>query len=130
MGGEAVKVARNKWPENPGYHLTVEPYAGRVRVTFEGAVIADSTRALVLREQGHAPVFYFPRDDLRMNLLRRTDHRTHCAYKGHCSYYSIVVDGRVSENAVWTYEDPYPEMARIAGLAAFYADRVSSIDAD
>lgn len=127
MNADTTKVARNKWPENPGYELTVEPFSGHVRVSFAGSVVAESDRAMVLREQGHGPVYYFPREDMRMDLLRRSQHRTHCPYKGHCSYYSIVVGDRVAENAVWSYEDPYPEMAKIAGLAAFYPDRIDSI---
>lgn len=127
MTAETTKVAHNKWPENPGYGLTVESFSGHVRVSFAGSVIADSARASVLREQGHGPVYYIPREDLRMGLLRRSEHRTHCPYKGHCSYYSIVVGDRIARNAVWSYEDPYPEMLKIAGLAAFYPNRVDSI---
>lgn len=127
MSAQPAKVARNRWAENPGYNLTVAPFAGRVTVRFAGEVVADSSRALLLKERGHAPVYYIPREDMRMDLLRRSDHHTHCGYKGHCSYYSVVVRDRTSENAIWSYEEPYPEMLSIRGYAAFYPERVDSI---
>ncbi len=127
---DGPKIARNKWPENPGYDLTVTPFDGRVRVRFGGEVIADSRSALLLLEQGHSPVYYLPRQDLRMELVRPSEHTSHCPYKGHCSYFSIVVGDRVSENAIWSYEDPYPEIRVITGLVAFYTNRVDGIDAE
>ncbi len=63
-----------------------------------------------------------------MTLLVRTAHATHCPYKGDAAYFSIVVDGRPSENAVWTYESPFPAMAPIAGHLAFYPSRVDTIE--
>lgn len=133
-GGTTVadrpKIARNKWPENPGYELTVTPFEGRVRVRFAGATVADSRSALLLLEQGHSPVYYLPQRDLHMELVRPSEHRSHCPYKGHCSYYSIVVGDKVSENAIWSYEDPYPEIREITGLVAFYPNRVDAIDVE
>lgn len=128
MSEQTTKTYRNKWPENPGYEIRLKPAGTRVRVTFNGETIADSENATLLEEQNHAPVYYFPRADLRMDRLRRTEHHSHCPYKGHCSYYSIEVGGRIAENAVWSYEDPYPEIAGIRDLAAFYPDRVDAID--
>jgi uncharacterized protein (DUF427 family) len=128
MSAPEGKVYRNKWPENPGYQLTLEPGTARVVVSFAGEVIASSDRVTILHEQGHGPVYYFPRADLNMALLNRTDHHSHCPYKGHCSYFSIAVGGKTAENAVWSYEEPYPEVAGIKELAAFYPDRVDRID--
>lgn len=113
----------------PDHPIDIEPAPGRVVVTFAGRTVAESSRALSLREASYPAVLYIPREDADMSLLRKTQHRTHCPYKGDCSYYSIVVDGRTAENAVWSYEAPYPAMARIAGHLAFYLDRVDSIQA-
>jgi len=99
-----------------------------VRVTCNGRVVADTTRALVLRETTLRPVFYIPRDDAEMALFERTAHRTHCPYKGDASYYSIRVGDRLAENAIWSYEQPFPAMAEIAGRLAFYPDRVDAIE--
>lgn len=108
--------------------ITVTPNPKRVRVLFGGRVIADTTRALTLREGKYPPVQYIPREDASMKLLQRTDHKTHCPYKGDAAYYSISTDGRAAENAVWTYEEPFDGVAAIKGHLAFYPDRVDRIE--
>lgn len=95
---------------------------GRVQVLFEGHSIATSDDVLVLREAGHEPVRYFPREHVAMAFLRKTDKVTHCPYKGQASYYTIMRDRQIIENAVWSYEDPLPGMSRIAGRLAFYPE--------
>ena len=110
------------------HRITIEPNPKRVRVVFNGRVIADTTRALTLREATLPPVQYVPRDDADMSLLERTDHRTHCPFKSDASYFTIRADGRVAENAVWTYEEPYPGVAAIKDHLAFYPDRVDRIE--
>ena len=100
-------------PIGPEHPITVEAHERRVRVLFDGHLIADSDKVLLLKEASYKPVFYFPRDDVAMDYLTRTDHHTHCPYKGDASYYSIFRDGETSENAVWTYEDPFDQMITI-----------------
>ena len=95
-----------------------------VRVLFEGHEIADSDDVLVLKEASYPPVYYFPRDDVRMVFLRRTDKVTHCPYKGDASYFTIYRDAQVIENAVWSYEDPFPAVGQIGGRVAFYPEHV------
>jgi len=112
----------------PDHPITIVPNLRRVRVTFAGRTIADSKRALTLTEGGYKPVFYIPREDADMSLLERTAHTSHCPYKGDASYYSIAVDGRRSENAVWSYEQPYPAVKDIASHLAFYPGRVDTIE--
>ena len=109
---------------HPPRRIDVEPCAARVRVELGGEVVADSTRALLMREADYAPVHYFPREDVRMDLLTRTDHATRCPYKGDASYWTIEAGGRTAENAVWSYERPIPGMAAIARYLAFYRDRM------
>jgi uncharacterized protein (DUF427 family) len=112
----------------PDHPITIEPNPKRVRVMFNGRVVADSRRALTLRETSLRPVHYIPREDADMRLFVRSAHATHCPYKGDAAYYSLRVDGRTAENAVWTYETPYPAMAAITGYLAFYPDRVDRIE--
>lgn len=112
----------------PDHPITIVPSTERVRVMFNGHAVADTTRALVLREAAYKPVFYIPRADAQMDLLARTDHGTHCPYKGDASYYAIKAGDRVSDNAIWSYEQPYPAMNEIAGHLAFYPDRVDAIE--
>jgi uncharacterized protein (DUF427 family) len=109
---------------NPDYRITFEPSPRRVRVEFDGAFIADSTNAHLLFETRHLPVYYFPRADVRMDLLTATDHHTFCPYKGTASYWTIRVRERTAENAVWAYPEPFAEVAAIKDFVAFYWDRV------
>jgi class 3 adenylate cyclase/uncharacterized protein (DUF427 family) len=101
------------------YRVAVEPSAKRVRVVFAGETIADSTDALVLHETRLPQVYYFPRKDVRMDLLQRTGHRTHCPFKGNAAYWSIETGNQAAENAVWSYENPLQEAHEIRGYLAF-----------
>ncbi|MBL8553072.1 MAG: DUF427 domain-containing protein [Phenylobacterium sp.] len=114
----------------PDHPIHIRAADRRWRARFEGHVIADSAGALVLKESTYPEVIYFPRDDVSMEYLSRTTHSTHCPYKGDASYYSLLMDGRLEENAVWTYEQPYPAMQAIDGYLAFYADRVELYEVD
>jgi len=109
---------------NPDYLVTFERSPRRVRVKFNGEIIADSTAAHLLFETRHLPVYYFPRGDVRTDLLRPTDHHTYCPYKGTASYWSLAVGDKVSENAVWGYPEPFAEVEAIKDYVAFYWDRV------
>lgn len=111
---------------HPARRIDVDPCPARVRVELGGEVVADSTRALVMHEADYPPVHYFPRDDVRMDLLVRTEHATRCPYKGDANYWTVEAGGRTAENAVWSYEDPIPAMTNIAGYLAFYRDRMDA----
>jgi len=115
----------------PDHPITLTPAATRWQAMFHGHLIADSAEAVVLKEASYPPVVYFPRKDVEMAVLGRTAHSTHCPYKGDASYFTIARDGVVAENAVWTYETPFPAMAQIKDLVAFYPNHVQvhAIDA-
>ncbi len=104
--------------------INVTPTEGRVVVTRDGVVIAESDHALTLTEATIPPVQYVPLDDVDSSLLERTDHSTYCPYKGEAAYYSLVAGDDHAENVVWTYETPYEAVAEIAGHVAFYPDQV------
>ena len=112
----------------PEHRVDLLPEARRVRVTFAGAVIADTGAALRVEETGHGPVHYVPEKDVRLDLMRPTEHKTYCPFKGDCSYWTIVVDGGKAENAVWGYRAPYDEAVGLAGHYAFYKSRVDAIE--
>ncbi len=99
-----------------------------MRVTFAGRVVADTTRALTLKEASYPEVFYIPREDADMSLFTRTDHRTHCPYKGDASHFTLEAAGQRADNAVWSYEQPFPAMREIEGYLAFYRNRVDRIE--
>src|SRR4051812_18930116 len=108
----------------PDHPITVEPSSKRVTVKFNGRTVADTTNALTLREATYPPVYYIPMADVIAGALQRTDHHTHCPYKGDASYFTIAADGKTAENAVWSYENPFPAMAGIKGYVAFYPNKV------
>lgn len=105
---------------DPEHKVAPEPSPRRVRVEFNGEMIADSTNAFLVHETRHLPVYYFPRGDVRMDLLDRTDHTTHCPYKGDASYWTVRVGERSAENAAWSYESPLDDVAEITDTIAFY----------
>jgi uncharacterized protein (DUF427 family) len=108
----------------PDHPITVTSNPQRVVVTFHGRRIADTARALTLREASYPPVQYVPRDDVDMSVLERTDHATVCPYKGDASYFTLRVGGQTAENAVWSYEHPHAAVAGIEEYLAFYPDHV------
>jgi len=111
----------------PDHPITITPNPARIVVTAGGRTVADTRRALTLREAAYPPVHYVPRQDADMTLLERTAHTTYCPYKGDCTYYSIPAGGERATDAVWSYELPHPAVAQIAGYLAFYPDRVDEI---
>jgi uncharacterized protein (DUF427 family) len=125
MGDATVKSAKIPGPDHP---ISIQPNPSRVVVTFNGRVVAETTRALTLREATLPPVQYIPRDDVDARVLERTTHATYCPYKGDCAYYTLSAGDRHAENAVWTYETPYEAVAPIKGHLAFYRGRVDSIE--
>jgi uncharacterized protein (DUF427 family) len=113
-----------------GYYLDTHPIyvelsPKRVRAFFNAVAVADSRRVMLLREHGHIPVYYFPRADVRMDLMTPTDRHTHCPYKGDASYWTIRVGDRVAENAVWGYPTPLSADAPdLSDYVTFYWDRM------
>ena len=96
----------------PKHRVAVREARSHVQVKYKGEVIADSREAVCLEEthQGHvvAPeVYYFPRKDVKMDRLARTEHHTYCPFKGEAAYYSLKGG---PENMVWSYEKPYDEL--------------------
>lgn len=120
----ATETRESGFKTNPDYRITFERSPRRVRVMFNGIYVADSTNAHLLFETRHLPVYYFPRGDVRMDLMAPTEHHTFCPYKGTASYWTVAVGDRRSENAVWGYPDPFAEVAAIGEFVAFYWDRV------
>jgi uncharacterized protein (DUF427 family) len=104
--------------------ITIAPTDGRVMVRVGGTVIADSSHALTLQEGGYPPVQYVPLADVDPAVLRPSQTATYCPYKGDASYYSVqTAGGDEAEDAIWTYQDPYPAVAPIAGHVAFFPDQ-------
>ena len=111
-------------PPPPGRALYLEPTPKRIRVEVGGETIADSRRASMLHEGGQQPIYYFPPQDVRADVLEPSDRHTHCPKKGDASYHTIRAGGEVVEAGAWYYPDPLPGTPPIKDLIAFYFDRM------
>ncbi|MBV1886201.1 MAG: DUF427 domain-containing protein [Parvibaculaceae bacterium] len=103
-----------------GYRMVIEQSPHRIRAVFNGETIVDSCNALIMQETRLPPAFYFPREDVQMDLLSRTDQRTNCPFKGNASYWDITSGDKCARNVVWGYEDAYDEAVIIKDHVAFY----------
>ncbi|MGA7466241.1 DUF427 domain-containing protein [Mycobacterium sp.] len=112
--------------------ITISPTAARVVVRVNGDIVAETHDALQLQESTYPAVQYIPFKDVKQDLLTRTDTSTYCPFKGDAGYYSVTTSvGDTVDDAIWTYEQPYPAVAAIAGHVAFYPDKAEiSVEPD
>ena len=101
-------------------HIRITKAQGHWSVRAGGAVLGESQNALELNEGDYPAVIYFPRSDIAMAFLDRTEKTTNCPYKGDATYYSVVTKSTTLENAVWSYEAPIEAAEQIKGHLAFY----------
>lgn len=101
--------------EAPEPRITLHPHSRRVRVVIDGTELADTTRAIELRERGYPPRQYLPRDDVRMDLLTPSDTVTHCPFKGDATYFSFGEH----KDVAWSYLQPMEEVKDIVGKLVF-----------
>ena len=113
------------YTEHPEHTICVEPHSGRVVVRFGGTVVADTQRALVLREASYDPVLYVPFADCAQERFEPMERSTHCPFKGDARYWTLRAGGEAAENAAWGYDEPFDQVSEIGGHVAFYPDRVS-----
>ncbi len=111
------------------HEVTTARFAGRVMVTAGGETVADSHDAVVLHETGYEPTFYLPVTDVRNELLEPSEHTTRCPHKGKARYWNIKAGDGSIENAAWAYDTPFDSVAEIAGMVAFYPDKVDAVEA-
>ncbi|BDX29699.1 hypothetical protein TUM20985_02460 [Mycobacterium antarcticum] len=103
--------------------ITVTPTGRHVVVRVNGEVVAETDAALTLQESTYPAVQYVPLADVSPTVLTRSDTTTYCPYKGEAKYYDVDAAGNTVADAIWTYEQPYPAVAEIAGHVAFYATK-------
>ena len=109
-------------------HIKIRKAGGRWTVRAGGAVLGESSEALELTEGTYPPVIYFPRGDIAMAFLDRTDKSSHCPHKGDASYFSVVTKSQTLQNAVWSYEAPKEGVAKIKDHLAFYAGDTITVE--
>jgi len=112
------------YAERYDYRVDILRRLNRVTATLDGIVLAESRRTLLVDEQDHGLVFYFPRQDARLDRLALMPGKSsRCPYKGEASYWAHA--GKPDDAIAWSYENPYPEVAPIKDYVAFYQDRVT-----
>jgi uncharacterized protein (DUF427 family) len=115
---EALGHARD-----PYHRVDAVPSSRHVRISLDGEMLAESTRAVAIFETGLAARWYLPREDVRAPL-EPSELQTTCAYKGHARYWSVRTSHGLEENLAWTYEEPRHDAAAVAGRVAFFDERV------
>jgi uncharacterized protein (DUF427 family) len=108
--------------DGPAHRILFEPHPRRIRAELEGRTVLDTIGGRLLHESNILPRLYVPLEDFDASLMERTDHTTHCPFKGDASYWSVRAGDRVAENAIWAYEDPLPDASWLAGYASMYWD--------
>jgi uncharacterized protein (DUF427 family) len=108
---------------NPGHTVTITPTDVHVEVRVDGQKVAETEHPVLLDETGLPTRYYLRREDVRMDLLRRTNFSTECPFKGHASYWTLQLGDAVHDGIVWSYEEPIPAAEGITGLLCFYNDR-------
>ena len=107
-----------------------EPSARHIQVVFNGAIIADTRRAVRVLETSHPPVYYLPPSDVRMEYFTPAEGATFCEYKGQAAYYTITVGDHSAPGAAWYYPSPTPAFAAIANYVAVYPGRMEACYVD
>ena len=108
----------------------VEKCTKRLKVVFNGVVIAETTEAYRVLETSHPPAYYIPPRDIKMQHLQKTSRSTFCEFKGQAVYYSIKLDGKTADNAAWVYENPAKGYEAIRSYLSFYAGKVDACFVD
>ncbi|RMF79363.1 MAG: DUF427 domain-containing protein [Chloroflexi bacterium] len=108
----------------------LEKTKNRIRVIFNGAVVAETTDAYRVLETASPPTYYIPPEDVDFQYLTEAGYRTICEWKGRATHWDLRVGERTSEKAAWSYPDPTPDFAAIKGYLAFYPGRVDAAFVD
>jgi uncharacterized protein (DUF427 family) len=111
-------------PRDPYTRVDILSSSRHVRIEIDGVTVAESHQPTMLFETRLPPRFYLPLTDVRVDLLRPSTTETHCPYKGMATYWSIDIGGKIYPDYVWIYRSPFPESQKIAGLVAFYNEKV------
>lgn len=110
--------------QHPKYRVDIETQAAHLQVRVDATVIADSKRAVVVRETRHHAVWYIPFDDVDSQFTVASITTSYCPFKGTANYWSIALPDRTIEDAIWSYKQPYDECGAIANYASFYTNKV------
>jgi len=113
-----------KWPD---HKVKEEHVGGRVQVEVNGEIVADSNDVIKVEEDGYPDRYYFPRSDIKMDKLERSETTTQCPFKGTAHYFDLKSAGKKLKDIVWSYEDPYDEHRGLKDRLAFYEEKAPKI---
>ena len=113
--------------KHPDHKVSERRLADRMQVAVNGEIVGDSRDVIKVEEDGSPARYYFPRADVKMDLLERSATTTRCPFKGEAHYFNLKVGGKKLDDAVWTYEDPYDEHLALTERVAFYDDKLPEI---
>jgi uncharacterized protein (DUF427 family) len=120
----AKSPGHKKWPD---HKVKEEHLKDRVCVEVDGEVIADSKDVVKVEEDENPARYYFPRSDVKMDRLERSETTSECPFKGTASYYSVTTNDRKIDDAVWTYEEPFEEHGDLKDRVAFWVEKSAAI---
>jgi uncharacterized protein (DUF427 family) len=113
---------------HPEHHIRETRVTGRVSIAIDDTIVADSKDVVRVDEEGCPQRYYFPRTDVRMDLLERSPSVTRCPFKGSATYFTLDLFGKKFTDASWSYEEPYDEHAGLRGRIAFYLEKFPELE--
>jgi uncharacterized protein (DUF427 family) len=114
-------------PHDPYSRIDILHSSRHVEIEVNGVTVADTHQPTLLFETGLPTRYYLPKVDVRLDLLTPTDTTSGCAYKGFARYWTVEAGGETFEDLAWSYPTPLPENVKIAGLVAFFNEKVDII---
>lgn len=120
-------MSHSAWDSHPDYNIDITLCIKQLRVTYRGVTLADSKSVLQLKEQDYPPVYYFPRSDVRLDLMEQTSKVTHCPFKGDATHWALNLEGERIDVAAWSYHEPFEQVGAIKEYIAFYPEVIGQI---
>ena len=115
----------NKYPQ---HSIKIHREKQTAVALYQGQILAKSVNAILLEEKGCQPVLYFPMKDIQTELLKQSESKSICPFKGEARYYSLAAqlkdEGLPAGDVAWLYPEVYDEVAQIAGHLAFYPEKI------
>jgi uncharacterized protein (DUF427 family) len=112
-------------PRSPYSRVDALRSARTVRAELDGVLLAESASPVLVFETGLPTRYYLPRTAVRFAVLEPSDTVTECPYKGRTSgYWSVRTGDTLHRDRAWSYDFPTRQLLPIAGLVAFYNEKV------